>query len=140
MVSAPARRIAALYAVERGIPQRRACALMQVARSSLHYVPTLPQKNAPIANAMQRLSGQYPRYGSRRIRVFLKREGIEVGKDKCSRLWAEQGLQVPKKRPRHRVTASLAVDCGRWRRHRQTRCGATTSCSMPAPTASRSNA
>lgn len=103
MVSAPARRIAAVYAIDRGIPQRRACALMQVARSSLHYVPTLPQKNAAVTHAMQRLSGQYPRYGSRRIRVFLAREGIEVGKEKCSRLWAEQGLQVPKKRPRRRV-------------------------------------
>jgi putative transposase len=106
MVSAPARRIAAFYAIERGIPQRRACALMQVARSSLKYVPTLPQQHAPIAQAMQRLSGQYPRYGARRIRVFLAREGIEVGKEKCSKLWAEQGLQVPKKRPRRKVAAS----------------------------------
>lgn len=106
MVSAPARRIAACYAIERGIAQRRACALMQVARSSLTYVPTLPQKNAPIAHAMQRLSAQYPRYGSRRIRIFLEREGIEIGKDRCSRIWAEHGLQVPRKRPRRRVAAS----------------------------------
>lgn len=94
------------YAMERGISQRRACALLHVARSSLYYVPTLPQKNAPITHAMRRLSGQYPRYGSRRMRVFLKREGIHVGKEKCSRLWAEQGLQVPKKRRRRRVATS----------------------------------
>lgn len=55
---------------------------------------------------MRRLSGQYPRYGSRRIRVFLSREGISVGSDKCRRLWAEQGLQVPRKRPRRCVAAS----------------------------------
>jgi putative transposase len=103
MVGAPARRIAAFYAIERGVTQRRACALMQIARSSLRYVPVLPTKNAPVVAAMQRLSGQYPRYGSRRIRVFLGREGIEVGKEKCGRLWAEQGLQVPRKRPRRRV-------------------------------------
>lgn len=96
----------ALYAIERGISERRACALVQVARSSLKYTPTLPQKNAAITAAMQRLSRQYPRYGSRRVRVFLKREGIEVGKEKCSRLWAEQGLQVPKKRTRRRVAVS----------------------------------
>jgi putative transposase len=106
MVSAPARRIAALYAIERGLSHRRACELMQVARSSLNYVPSLPQKNASITGAMRRLSGQYPRYGSRRIRIFLQREGIEVGKEKCSWLWAEQGLQVSKKRPRRRVAAS----------------------------------
>jgi putative transposase len=106
MVSAPARRIAALYAIERGATQRRACALLQIARSSLHYVPALPTKNAPVVAAMQRLSGQYPRYGSRRIRVFLSREGIEVGKEKCSRLWAAHGLQVPRKRPRRRAANS----------------------------------
>ena len=81
MVSAPARRIAAFYAIERGISQRRACALMQIARSSLKYVPTLPQEQAPVVAAMRRLSGQYPRYGSRRIRVFLRREGLKVGKE-----------------------------------------------------------
>lgn len=57
---------------------------------------------------MQRLSGEYPRYGLRRIRVFLASDGIEVGKDKCARLWAEQGPQVLKKRPRRRVAASRA--------------------------------
>ncbi len=106
MVSAPARRIAAYYAIERGLSQRRACALLQIARSSLTYVPTLPQKHAPVISAMRRLSGQYPRYGSRRIRVFLAREGLEVGKDVCQRLWAQHGLQVPKKRPRRRIAGS----------------------------------
>lgn len=106
MVSAPARRIAALYAVERGMPQRRACALMQVARSSLFYVPELPLKNAPVVNAMHRLSKQYPRYGARRIRIFLRREGIDVCSDRCRRLWADHGLQVPKKRSRKRIASS----------------------------------
>lgn len=106
MVSAPARRIAAFYAIERGVSQRRACALLTIARSTLRYVPSLPQKNAPILRAMHRLSGQYPRYGSRRIRVFLGRDGLSIGKEKCSRLWAEHGLQVPRKRPRRRVAGS----------------------------------
>ena len=33
------------------------------------YVPTLPQKNAPVVSAMHRLSSQYPRYGSRRSKT-----------------------------------------------------------------------
>jgi len=106
MVSAPARRIAALYAIERGASQRRACALMRVSRSTLKYVPTLPMKNAPVVNAMQKLSGQYPRYGYRRINVFLERDGIVIGEDKCGRLWAENGLQVPRKRPRRRIASN----------------------------------
>ena len=55
---------------------------------------------------MQRLSAQYPRYGVRRIRVFLAREGFEIGKDACQRLWAEHRLQVPKKRPRRRIATA----------------------------------
>lgn len=106
MVSAPARRIAALYAIERGASHRRACALMQVSRSTLKYVPTLPIKNAPVVNAMRKLSGQYPRYGYRRVNVFLERDGIVIGDDKCNRLWAENGLQVPRKRPRRRIATS----------------------------------
>jgi putative transposase len=106
MVSAPARRIAALYAIERGASHRRACALMQVSRSTLKYVPTLPMKNAPVVTAMRKLSGQYPRYGYRRVNVFLEREGTVIGDDKCSRLWAENGLQVPRKRPRRRIATS----------------------------------
>ena len=106
MVSAPARRIAALYAIERGASHRRACALMQVSRSTLKYIPTLPMKNAPVVNAMRKLSGQYPRYGYRRVNVFLERDGIVIGDDKCSRLWAETGLQVPRKRPRRRIATS----------------------------------
>ena len=106
MVSAPARRIAALYAIERGTTQRRACALMQVSRSSLRYVPVIPVKDARVLQAMQRLSNQYPRYGSRRIRIFLAREGMELGKERCARLWALQGLQVPKKRSRRRIATS----------------------------------
>lgn len=104
MVSAPARRIAAFYAMERGVTQRRACALMEISRSNLKYVPVLPTKNAPIVQAMRRLSEQYPRYGSRRVRVFLAREGIEIGKERCARLWAEHGLQVPQKRSRKRIS------------------------------------
>jgi putative transposase len=103
VVSAPARQAAAFYAIERGATQRRACALLQIARSSLRYVPVLPLKNAPVLQAMLRLSAQYPRYGSRRIRIFLAREGLEMSRERCSRLWAEHDLQVPKKRSRKRI-------------------------------------
>ncbi len=61
--------------------------------------------------AMHRLSGQYTRFGSRRIRVFLAREGMEVGKERCSRLWREAGLQVTAERKRRRVASSQPRPC-----------------------------
>ena len=106
MVSAQVRRDQALYAIERGLSQRRACALNQVSRANLGYVRQMPQKNDAVVQAMHRLSGIYPRFGSRRIRIMLEREGLVVGRERCTRLWAAAQLQVPQKRRRRRVAAS----------------------------------
>ena len=103
MVSAQARLAQARYALHRGVSQRRACALMEVSRSGLYYTLRIPVKDAPVIDAMRRLSGQYPRFGSRRIRVFLEREGILIGQERCSRLWGQAGLQVPAKKKRYRA-------------------------------------
>jgi putative transposase len=87
MVSAQARLEQARYAIGRGLSQRRACALLDVSRSGLGYELKMPGKNAPVIAAMRTLSGQYPRFGSRRVRVMLGRDGIVVGKDRCASLW-----------------------------------------------------
>lgn len=131
MVGAQARLAQARYAISRGVSQRRACALMDVSRSGLYYTLKMPTKDAPVIEVMQRLSGQYPRFGSRRIRVFLGREGIQVGQERCSRLWRETGLKCLR-------NVSSAV----WRarcldaacRPSAIASGATTLCTTPAPT------
>jgi hypothetical protein len=47
-VSAPARRQQVAYAKARGLSERRACALMSVARSALHYRSKLAERDAPV--------------------------------------------------------------------------------------------
>lgn len=89
-----------------GISIRRACALLGVPRSTLGYVATLPTKDAPVIERMRHYAAMYPRFGYRRVHVYLEREGIEIGWDRMLRLWQQAGLQVPKKRPRKRVAAS----------------------------------
>jgi len=91
----------------RGISQRRACALMGTARSTLGYVSTLAERDGPVIEAMKRLAGQYPRYGYRRIRIFLRREGYPMSTDRCHRLWRQAGRQVPRRRRRRRVSSTL---------------------------------
>jgi putative transposase len=56
--------------------------------------------------AMAGLAATYPRFGYRRINVFMERLGHVMGVDKAFRLWSKAGLQVPRKRPRKRVAAS----------------------------------
>ncbi len=106
MVSAQVRREQTRLAMDKGLSQRRACALMQVGRTCLTYQAKMPLKNTPVIEAMRTLSGQYPRFGSRRIRVMLARQGIVLGKERCSTLWAKAGLQVPAKRRRRRIAGS----------------------------------
>ena len=64
MVSVQERLEQARYAVGRGIPQRRACTLLSVARSGLDYQCKMPVKDRPIVAAMRQYSEQYPRYGA----------------------------------------------------------------------------
>lgn len=76
MVSAPARRQLVAYAKARGLSERRACALMSVARSALHYESKLAERDALVLAAMSILSAQYPRYGYRRIQISSNGRGI----------------------------------------------------------------
>jgi len=106
MVSARGRRLQVSYARTRGLSSRRACALIGVSRSTLGYASRLAAKDAPVVTAMRDLSGQYPRYGYRRIHIFLGREGHQMSPDRAYRIWRQAGLQVLRKRPRKRVAGS----------------------------------
>ena len=100
------RREQAAFLQERGLSARRACGLIGLARSGLSYHLVQPAKDAPVIESMKSLSSQYPRYGYRRIRIFLRRAGHKVGVHRAYRLWRQAGLQLPRKRPRRRLTAS----------------------------------
>lgn len=105
MVSPQARREQVVWLCQGGLSKRRACGLLGVARSGLSYRLRQPAKDAPAVAAMRRLSSQYPRYGYRRIRIFLQREGMTMSASRAERLWRQAKLQVPRKRPRRRAAA-----------------------------------
>jgi putative transposase len=68
---------------------RRACGLIGMARSTLSYELRLPVKDAPVIAAMTWLSSQYPRYGYRRIRIFLRREGLGMSASRARTIVAQ---------------------------------------------------
>ena len=106
MISVSARRGGVAYARERGLSARRACTLLRVARSALSYRSRKAAADAPVVARMAELARQYPRYGYRRIRVFLGRDGHRMSIGRVYRLWRTARLQVPRKRPRKRVANS----------------------------------
>jgi putative transposase len=103
VVSVPARRSSVAFATGKGLSQRRACTLLGVGRSALHYRSVKAEKDAPILARMIALSEQYPRYGYRRIAIFLGRDGHTMSFGRAYRLWRQAKLQVPRKRPRKRI-------------------------------------
>jgi putative transposase len=52
---------------------------------------------------MAELSAEYPRYGYRRISIFLGRDGHVMSFGRAHRLWRQARLQCPRKRPRKRI-------------------------------------
>ena len=103
MVGVPVRREQVSCAMRRGLSQRRSCTLLSVSRSALRYRAVKPEKNAPVMERMAALGKAYPRFGYRRIRIFLEREGHAMSWGRCYRLWRDARLQVPRRRPRKRI-------------------------------------
>ncbi len=105
-MSVPARRQQVAYGREHGLSVRRACTLFSVARSALGYCGRKLAADGEVIERMRELSAQYPRYGYRRIRIFLARDGYRMSAGRSYRLWRLAKLQVPRKRGRKRVASS----------------------------------
>ena len=128
MVGAPVCCKQVAYLRQGGLSVRRACALLSVARSALHDESRLTKRDAPVLAPMRGLAARYPRYGYRRIQIFLARGG---------QLTAVIGSGAsPGCRCRKSGHGDAWQGAGRCRPGVPMRCGPMTSSSMPVPTAS----
>ncbi len=103
MVGAQARREQARFAIQRGVPSRRACALLNVARSTLRYTSRMPGRDQGLRVRLRVLARQHPRYGYRRMCALLRRDGMLVNAKRVYRLWRDEKLGLPKRRSRRRI-------------------------------------
>jgi putative transposase len=80
---------------------RRQCELMGLSRSSLYYQPAC--ETAENLHLMRQMDEQYlktPFYGSRRMTVWLNRQGYAVNRKRVQRLMRLMGLEAIYPRPR----------------------------------------
>ena len=103
MVGAPVRREQARFAMQRGVPSRRACALLQVARSTLRYTSRMPMRDHGLSAQLRTIARQQPRYGYRRACAVLRGSGTLVNAKRVYRVWRAEGLCLPKRWPRRRI-------------------------------------
>jgi putative transposase len=108
MVSAQARREQVDFAVGRGASVRRSCALLQVSRSALGYVSTMPARDAELAAELNQISAAHAAYGHRFAWALLRRKG-RVNRKRVRRVWRLLGLHVRKKKRRKICTGQARV-------------------------------
>jgi putative transposase len=83
-----------------GAPQRKACELVGLARSSFRY--RSKRRDGELRAKLIELAQEKPRYGYRRLAVLLQREGLTVNHKRVWRVYRAAGLSV-KRRLRKRL-------------------------------------
>ena len=112
MVSPAQKKQAVAYVVDQRLcSERRACRYLGVHRSTYRYPvkSPLPQQ-VQLHQRIVSLSWQYPRYGYRRIRAVLEREGWSVSRKQVQRIRRKEGLKVhpkPQRISRQGVSTGL---------------------------------
>ena len=91
------------------ISERRACAVLASARSSMRYRSVRPSQE-PLRVRLHELASVRVRYGYRRLHVVLRREGWEINPKRTYRLYTEGGLTLKRKRPKRHRSATTRVE------------------------------
>jgi putative transposase len=85
------------------ISERRACQLMAISRTVLHYAARPEIDGGQLRHRITELASQRRRFGYRRIHALLRREGARVNVKRVHRLYQLEGLQVRRRKRRHGV-------------------------------------
>jgi putative transposase len=88
---------------EVSISERRACRLVGLSRSVLHYEAKADIENEALTARLVELAHERRRFGYRRLHALVEREGIHANHKRVHRLYREAGLAVRRRRRRHGV-------------------------------------
>lgn len=100
MVSPRARRSAVeCLMTDRGLSQRHACQLVGVQRSTIRYQARARADEAATIAVIREYAHEQPMYGYRIITAMLKRDGYCINRKRVYRIWRQEGLQLPRRKP-----------------------------------------
>lgn len=99
MVGCAARREVAEFIKTKQISERRGCRLVGLNRKSCRYRHRR-KPDRKLIRRIRQLAMQHPRFGYRRIWALLRRDGVKINVKKVYRLWKQESLGLPKRRPR----------------------------------------
>ena len=76
--------------------QRRACKVLDQARSTQRYKRKIREQEERLRKEMRKKAVANPRYGYRRVAALLRGEGWKVNNKRVHRLWKQEGFRVKK--------------------------------------------
>jgi len=86
-------------------PVQVICQVWEMPRSTYYYQSQASDEHE-LRTALQRLAGEWPRYGSRRLTAQLQREGWQINRKHVQRLMRELGIVVKMSVHKRRTTDS----------------------------------
>jgi len=98
-----------------GISERRACSVLGVDRGMLRC-RCRRGDDARSRQRLRELAGARRRFGWRRLKLMLEREGIRMNRKKLRRLYSEERLQVRRRVGRKRALGCVCRCCCRRQR------------------------
>ena len=88
-----------------GVSERRACTVVGIHRSTMRLTPLpVTAEETELRVWLRRFSTDRPRWGWRRAAKMARRAGWKVNNKRIRRLWREEGLRVPQRRKKKRLT------------------------------------
>ena len=90
-----------------GVSERRACSIVGADRSAVRYRHRRADDIA-VRTRLKELAAQRRRFGWRRLKLLLEREGVRMNHKKLRRLYAEERLQVRRRGGRKRALGTRA--------------------------------
>jgi putative transposase len=92
---------------EAAVSERRACGLIAIHRATCRY-QRRTSEDARLRERLRELAAARRRFGYRRLKVLLKREGFPVNHKRVYRLYVEEKLGLRRKRGRRRMSTAGA--------------------------------
>ena len=90
------------------VPVLRCCKLLRVSRALVYFSPK-PEGPHPLAEDIERVSGESPAYGYRRVAKQLQKEGSKISEKQTRLQMKKMGLLRAKKRRKAQTTYSVPV-------------------------------
>lgn len=108
-------RVLVSLMVSQGLSERRSCDALDVSRTSVRYQPRPEDPvNELIRDELHRWTARH-RWGLPRLVEVIRNDGLLVNHKRIERLYGEEGLQLPRQRPRRKrpLTEQRSVEATR---------------------------